>query len=70
MAWLPLLALLVVLFRTSVLSGLSDGWQQHAIAILAVAALGVLFLGGALWAVLHPERGLQDRIAGTWFVPR
>ena len=70
-AWLPLMALLVLLFRTSVLgNGLSDGWQRHPIAILAVPALGVLFLGGALWAALHPERGLQDRVAGTWLVPR
>ena len=23
-----------------------------------------------LWAALHPEIGLQDRIAGTWLVPR
>jgi hypothetical protein len=25
---------------------------------------------GALWAVAHPERGLQDRLTGTWIVPR
>jgi hypothetical protein len=30
----------------------------------------VIFLAGALWAVVVPERGLQDRIAGTWLVPR
>ena len=75
-AWLPLMALLVLLFRSSVVaglqagSGISDGWQRHPIAIVAIAALGVLFLGGGLWAALHPERGLQDRIAGTWLVPR
>ena len=69
-SWLPLVALLVFVFRSSVLSSLSDGWQQHSSAILAVAALGVLFLGGGLWAALHPDRGLQDRIAGTWLVPR
>ena len=25
---------------------------------------------GAAWAIVRPERGLQDRIAGTWLVPR
>jgi hypothetical protein len=75
-AWLPLTALVVLLFRTSVVaglqagSGISNGWQRHPIAILAVVALGVLLLGAAFWSVLHPERGLQDRIAGTWLVPR
>jgi hypothetical protein len=30
----------------------------------------MISLGGALSAVMHPERGLHDRIAGTWLVPR
>ncbi|HYN09672.1 MAG TPA: protein kinase [Vicinamibacterales bacterium] len=30
----------------------------------------VLRLGGLLYAAVHPERGLQDRIAGTYLVPR
>jgi hypothetical protein len=25
---------------------------------------------GALWTVTHPERSLQDRLTGTWVVPR
>ena len=25
---------------------------------------------GAGWAAFHPQRGLQDRIAGTYLVPR
>jgi hypothetical protein len=29
-----------------------------------------LLVGGAVWAWLHPSRGLQDRIVGTWIVPR
>jgi hypothetical protein len=33
------------------------------------ASAGVLFLAGAAWALAHPTRGLQDRIAGTWLVP-
>jgi hypothetical protein len=34
---------------------------------LAVAAV---FLAGAIRAVLHPERGWQDQIAGTLLVPK
>jgi serine/threonine protein kinase len=49
----------------------------------AAAALGVLprvallytlpvamLVAGAVWAWRHPSRGIQDRIAGTWIVPR
>jgi hypothetical protein len=36
---------------------------------LAIGA-GATFLAGTVWAVVFPERGLQDRIAGTWLVPR
>jgi hypothetical protein len=32
--------------------------------------MGVLFLVGVVWALVYPTRGLQDRIAGTWLVPR
>jgi len=30
----------------------------------------VILLAGAVWAWRHPARGIQDRIAGTWIVPR
>ena len=69
--WPPLVAILVLLFRTNPQSnGLWEGWQRHPMIIVAVIALGVVFFGGGLWAVLHPERGVQDRIAGTRLVPR
>jgi eukaryotic-like serine/threonine-protein kinase len=29
-----------------------------------------LFAAGAIWAILHPSRSIQDRLAGTWIVPR
>jgi hypothetical protein len=29
-----------------------------------------VFLGGVVWALLRPSRSLQDRLAGTWIVPR
>jgi hypothetical protein len=24
----------------------------------------------AAWAIYHPSRSIQDRLAGTWIVPR
>jgi uncharacterized RDD family membrane protein YckC len=29
-----------------------------------------LFAAGAVWAIRHPSRSIQDRLAGTWIVPR
>jgi len=37
-------------------------------ATIAVAI--AVFALAAIFAVLRPERGLQDRVAGTWLVPR
>jgi hypothetical protein len=38
---------------------------------VSVAAAGVgLWLCGVVYAVAVPDRGIQDRIAGTWLVPR
>ena len=69
--WPPLIAILVLLFRTNPQSnGLWEGWQRHPTVIVTVVSLGIVFFGGGIWAVLHPERGLQDRIAGTSLVPR
>jgi hypothetical protein len=36
---------------------------------LAGATLVPLIIG-ALWTIAHPEQGLQDRVTGTWVVPR
>jgi uncharacterized RDD family membrane protein YckC len=38
--------------------------------MIACASSLALLLVGAIYAARHPERGLQDRIAGTWLVPR
>jgi hypothetical protein len=43
------------------------GYQ--AMPYVTVILLAAWFAGG-LYAVLHPDRGLQDRLAGTWLVPR
>jgi hypothetical protein len=34
------------------------------------AALNAILIAGGIYAWLHPSRGIQDRIAGTWIVPR
>ena len=39
-------------------------------ALLVLVVLIGLWVVGAIWAALHPDRGIQDRIAGTWLVPR
>ena len=33
-------------------------------------ALVALLAAGAVWAIMRPARGIQDRVAGTWIVPR
>jgi uncharacterized RDD family membrane protein YckC len=30
----------------------------------------VFFFIGGLWAIVQPQRGLQDLFAGTWLVPK
>ena len=37
-------------------------------AFVAAPALLLLWIGVAVYAVIHPNRGLQDRLAGTWVV--
>ena len=34
------------------------------------AALVIVLAAGAVWAIMRPSRGVQDRLAGTWIVPR
>ena len=44
----------------------------RASALAWTLGLGVigLALAATIYAVTHPSRGLQDRLAGTWLVPR
>jgi hypothetical protein len=60
--WLPLLlpASLVVL--------LID--RAEGVAFITASVLLLLWGSAAVYAVVHPHRGLQDRLAGTWVVRR
>jgi eukaryotic-like serine/threonine-protein kinase len=58
-AWSPLLVTIVVSRMHLDLSGFAE-------AAPAVPAL----LLGAIVSVVYPARGIQDRLAGTWIVPR
>ena len=40
------------------------------VAFVIGVCAAVIFVVGAVWALVYPERGLQDRIAGTYLVPR
>ena len=62
--WLPACAL-ILLFKKS---GTSTNIDPR---LLVVQTLGVgLFVATAVWTALHPSRSIQDRLAGTWIVPR
>jgi hypothetical protein len=63
-AWSPAALALAafVMGRSAGMAGTT--WQ----VIELVSA--TLFAAGFAYAIRHPERGLQDRLAGTWLVPR
>jgi hypothetical protein len=60
-AWSPVLANAALV--------LGGGLYPRASLIAGVVAI-LLMAGGLVYATLNPERGVQDRIAGTWLVPR
>jgi len=60
--WLPLVLPMVLvgqLLRTA-----------EAAAFVSALVLLLLWIGAAAYAVIHPNRGLHDRLAGTWVVRR
>ncbi len=63
-AWSPVLA---PLLASTVLGGIGSG--AAGVNVLFSATL-VVQLAGAVVAIVQPSRGLQDRLAGTWIVPR
>jgi hypothetical protein len=63
-AWAPIL---VPALASTALGGVAHGVM--GLTIILCTALVVL-LAGAIVAVAVPSRSLQDRLAGTWIVPR
>ena len=60
--WLPLflpMSIVLLLIDRSALAA----WFSAFVLLL-------LWLGAAVYAVMHPNRGLHDRLAGTWVVRR
>ena len=48
-----------------------DSGKSVTATRLAAQSLGVgLVVAAAIWTALHPSRSIQDRLAGTWVVPR
>jgi uncharacterized RDD family membrane protein YckC len=44
--------------------------RDKGVAVISALVLVLLWMGAAAYAVLHPHRGLHDRLAGTWVVRR
>ena len=42
----------------------------EVVAFISALLLLLLWIGAAAYTVVHPNRGLHDRIAGTWVVRR
>jgi hypothetical protein len=61
--WVPLFV------PTLILAWLIKKAEPAAALIGALTILG-LWMCGAVYAVIHPHRGLHDRLAGTWVVRR
>ena len=62
--WSPMIALAFVL------KGGPDVTQASNTVVAIDLALVAVVVAGAVWASQHPARGIQDRVAGTWLVPR
>jgi hypothetical protein len=64
MSWFPAAVLCAL-----ILNGPGVNTPDLILTLLNTAIL-LLFIGCAVWAALHPSRGIQDRFANTWIVPR
>jgi serine/threonine protein kinase len=69
-AWLPLFLLpFALLFgSTALVSRWPAGGSSLAITVGAIVAVACLAL--VVWSTLLPGRGIADRLAGTWLVPK
>jgi eukaryotic-like serine/threonine-protein kinase len=63
-AWSPVLLFVVLIKVGPDLDKITPGFAA------LYTLVPVMLLAGAVWAWRHPSRGIQDRIAGTWIVPR
>ena len=71
LAWSPVIIAFVLL----VPNPFSAEWylrirDAREVAFVIGVCAAAIFVVGAVWAVMYPERGLQDRVAGTHLVPR
>jgi len=71
-AWSPgiLCSLLAVIWSGKILYPFTEIIAQIPYPIWLYFSLVIIFILGGLWAVIIPERGPQDRIVGTYLVPR
>ena len=49
---------------------LGRSFEQTFAVVWLVTLTFAVSLAGAVWTIAHPSRSWQDRIAGTWVVPR
>ena len=61
--WLPL-------FLPMLLVAVLIGRTERAAAFVLALVLLLLWIGAAVYASIYPNRGLHDRLAGTWVVRR
>jgi hypothetical protein len=62
--WTPLCVTMIVV-------KMSPDPPNYRVDLLVLeTALMAFVAGAAAWAVFHPSRSVQDRLAGTWVVPR
>ena len=63
-AWSPILLPLLV-------TGVIEGVGAHLPNMIPIFGIALAVqCAGAIVAIAQPARGLQDRLAGTWIVPR
>ena len=66
-AWSPAIAWSIYLAASPKV----QGWvPQPGSPVLAISIALTMMTAGAIWTILNPTRGVSDRIAGTWVVPR
>lgn len=67
-AFLRSLVVLAPIFGLAVIIEMAS--PESTALIIVGLTVAVLLIACTIWAILRPERGPVDRIAGTWIVPR